>query len=385
MLQDPWSRTAQAVQQRYVDNPDLIGDLLEKIGARNITPHARGSFRSTCPLHDGDNHQAFAVWVDKGYTVWKCHTRCAARGNLATLMMKRYQASFQEAVTRLAQFAGVKIDGPILCQSIEQIEEESLASLTRRLKTKPKTEEYIFDEGMVKQAWGWWRHPDAKRAIQFLTGPVGTLTDTGEKCKGFPREIIKKFELGFVPAKQWLQHNPAKKHRQAGELNDGWFVDRVAVPWRNRTGQCIGFAGRRLDGQKYLKYQNLPLTSRGSALYGLHLPDVREAIARTREVIVVEGYCDVLRGHQHGILNITCPGGTEFSPTQLRLLAQLGVEWINIFFDGDQAGVLTSARLADQCRDVSRIRVARLPDGVDPDDLCRREDFLGGLATARPV
>ncbi|MCL2640306.1 MAG: toprim domain-containing protein [Phycisphaerales bacterium] len=375
MFVDPWRRTADCILQRYVRNPDLIRNLLERIGAEHISEDRRGGFRCACPLHHGDNQQAFAVWVDKGYTVWRCHTRCAAKGNLVTLLMRKYRARYDEAVTWLAKIVGITVKGPVMHISVEQLQEESLEMFMRRLGKKREADSpVLFDERWVHQSLSFWREPSAATAFEFLTGPRGKRLPSGEKCKGYPWEFIQKLQIGYVPTKQWLVPNPNAPNEYIG-----WFNERIAVPWRDWDGRLIGFAGRRLDGLHYNKYQNFPFTRKGSSLYGIWYPHVQAAIRSTRHAVLVEGYSDAWRAWQYGIYNVLAVGGTELVPEQIKLLARLDPDRVTIFLDSDKAGISASRKMAD-CLGARFGSVRRaFPASGDPDDMADRAAYLSGI------
>ena len=364
------------VLARYVQNPDLIRNLLERIGAQQIAEDRRGGFRCACPLHHGDNEQAFAVWVDKGYTVWRCHTRCQSKGNLVTLLMRKYQARYDQAVTWLAKVAGINISGPVLHVSEEQLQEESLEMFMRRVgRKKAGDSPVVFDEGWVQQSLGFWQEPSSATGYQFLTNPRGSKLPSGDKCKGYPWEFLQKLQIGFVPAKRWWIPDPEKPKNFIG-----WWNDRVAIPWRDWDGRLIGFAGRRLDGQNYNKFQNFPFTKKGYSLYGIWMPEVQAAIRATREVVLVEGYSDAWRAWQYGIYNVVAVGGVELVPEQIKLIGRFDLSLVTIFLDSDTAGVTASKKMAD-CLGVrfSKVRRAFPAGGGDPDDLPDREAFMSSI------
>lgn len=357
---DPWSRTAEQVMQYYIQRPDLIGRLLERLGAQNIKTEGSKGYRSTCPLHNGDSNQAFAIWFDKGFAVWRCHSRCATKGNLVTLLMKKFNASYQQSVVWLAKFAGIQISGPILQVSPEQIQEESIESLRRRLGIQKDNGVVVFPDSWLSQSQEF-QHP------YFWE-------------RGYTTEVLQKAEIGFVPAKRWVVPDPNSPSDMVG-----WFVDRISIPWRDWDGRLIGFAGRRVDGIKYQKYQNFPYTRKAHCLYGLHLPETKAAIQQSKSITIVEGYPDVWRAWQHGIWNVVAGGGTELSPPQIKLLHRFDLEYLTLYFDGDAPGVLTSRKMSDQLRDITKIRLGFCPDDKDPGDLMTRDAYLHGIVNAKHV
>ena len=351
------------MQDQYLRRPDLIRYLLERLGAQGLKAMSRG-FSSTCPLHHGDNPQAFQIWTDRGFIGWKCYTRCGGdRGDLIKLLMRKYNAPFKQAVVWLAKFAGMDISGPILHIDLPQLQEETIETLQRRLGVGPDHGPTYFNEGWITQSLAD-RHPHYYE-------------------RGFPAEVLDFYQVGFVRAPSWVLPDPEDPGK-----NMGWREDRVSIPWRDPDGKLIGFAGRRVDGIKYKKFLNFPYTKKAYSLYGIWDPRTIEAIQRERHVILVEGYGDKWRGTQLGVHNVLAAGGTEISPHQVRLLRTRfpALERVTFFFDGDPAGVLTSRRMSDQVSEVSRVYLAYCPEGKDPDDLrSSPEEYLAPVKAARPV
>ena len=374
----PWQRTAEQVLRYYVSRPELVAALLERMGAQRINRDHR-SIRCTCPLHHGDNDQAFAVWMDKGYIAWRCHTRCATKGNLVTLVMRKYHVGFEQAVAALARFAGLAISGPQLRIDPQQLREESIETLRRRLGIR-EDRAAVFTETWLADARAGWGLPlpGVVEAWHFLTGSAGSTTRWGEHCRQFTPEMLAMFEVGFVPAGRWLLPDPQDHSRRVG-----WFEDRIAIPWRDWDGRCIGFSGRRFDGQKYLKYKTFPGTKKSLALYGLHHERCRRAIAEEGHVVIVEGFTDVWRGWSLGFFNVVAAGGTELSPAQITLLRRFHLRNVVLYFDGDEAGVTSARRMADQLRNVARIRCGFPPEGKDPGDLLDAGQYGRGIVDSK--
>lgn len=378
---DPWKRTADWVLAYYLRNPDMIRNLLERLGANNIEAVGSRGFRCTCPLHHGDNDQAFAVWIDRGFTVWKCYSRCCATGNLVTLLMKKYKAPFQTAVAWLARAAGLKIDGPMLHVSPQQLHEEDITVLRKRLGIGRDEQPVVFDEAWVQQSLQGMHDPRAATAIHLLTGKHGTRTAAGDKCREFPWDVLGKFDIGFVPGGRWVLPDPQDATKRVG-----WFEDRISIPWRDWDGRCIGFAGRRHDGQDYLKYKTFPGTRRNFTFYGIHHPETKRAIVETGEVSLVEGYTDVWRAWCHGVFNVVAAGGTELGAGQIKLLRRFpDLATVTLYFDADTAGLTASRRMADQLKEAWKVKRGTPPPGLDPDDLLDRTAYLRGIAEARLV
>ncbi|MBX6341416.1 MAG: toprim domain-containing protein, partial [Thermomicrobiaceae bacterium] len=186
------------------------------------------------------------------------------------------------------------------------------------------------------------------------------------------------------------------------------FRNRLMFPIRDRDGRVVGFGGRAL-GDAQPKYLNSPQTAifdKGANLYALDL--AQDAIRRTRQVVVVEGYMDAIAAHQHGFENVVASMGTALTEAQIGLIRR-GVDRIVLALDADAAGQSATLRGLDALRDhlgevdtdrpildgprllgfertlKTDIRIARLPAGLDPDDLIRRDPETWRQAIEHPV
>ena len=158
------------------------------------------------------------------------------------------------------------------------------------------------------------------------------------------------------------------------------FRGRVMFPILDRKGQAIAFGGRILDqGEpKYLNSPETPLFHKGRVLYGLN--HAQKTARETNEIIVVEGYMDVIALAQAGISNAVAPLGTALTEDQLALLWRMAQEPI-LCFDGDNAGQRAAARAADRAIPLLKpglsLRFAWMPAGEDPDSLVRAKGAAG--------
>jgi DNA primase len=350
---------SQQVESHYSGNPDLIVHLLGQLGAANIRLE-NGQIRSTCPLHMGDREDSFVVWLDRDVPIWRCFTDCGDKGRLGKLVMKKFQCRFVEALKWLAQVGGLQVDIDGSVDISPDVLEDLAISRLNSLRGigKVQTANH-FPESMVQDSMR--RAPG-----YFLTR--------------FPQWLLQHFQVGFVPGGTWVRpdvKDPTKMQ--------GWFEDRESIPWRDIDGRLIGFAGRRIDGVKHRKYMTLPGTVKSLALYGLNDPKVRQAIIDTKELNLVEGYCDQWRAYQHEVYNTTAVGGVELSQAQLFLIRSFPLRRINIYFDGDTPGQTVAARMAEQLAETNAVFNATPPDGSDPGDLIVKEAFLQPILNATEI
>ena len=358
--QDQIELISQQVEGHYAGNPDLIVHLLGRIGANNIRLE-NGQIRSTCPVHMGDREDSFVVWLDRDVPIWRCFTDCGAKGRLATLVMRKFQCGFVDALKWLGQIGGLQVDldGHIEI-SPEIMDDLAMARMKRVCNPAGRNKvANIFPEEMVR--------------FSMQRAPAYFLTR-------YPQWLLEHFQVGFVPAGTWVRADPANPLKR-----QGWFEDRESIPWRDRGGRLIGFAGRRIDGLKHRKYMTLPGTVKSLALYGLNEPKVQQAILDTKVLHLVEGYCDFWRAYQHGIYNTVAVGGVELSPEQLAMVHEMILDKVIIYFDGDTPGQTVAARMAEQLNPIKNVFNATPPDGSDPGDLIVTEAFLQPIQNASQI
>ena len=225
--------------------------------------------------------------------------------------------------------------------------------------------------------------------------------------RGLARDILKEFRIGFAPnAKDALKTALLKKGFSEAQLleaglvikpDDGRptydrFRNRLTIPILDAKSRVIAFGARALDHDAEPKYLNSPETKlfdKGSTVF--NLARARPAAFERGELIVVEGYMDVIALHQAGFANAVATLGTAFTERQMELLWHLADEPI-VCFDGDRAGEAAAARAIDRMlpnlREGHSFRFAFLPEGSDPDDLVRAKGakaLAECLAAARPL
>ena len=225
--------------------------------------------------------------------------------------------------------------------------------------------------------------------------------------RGLKSETLKEFRIGFAPhAKEALKATLTKRGFTEAQLleagllikpDDGRpsydrFRNRLTIPILDVKSRVIGFGARALDPNAEPKYLNSPETrlfDKGSTIF--NFARARQAAFDKGELVVVEGYMDVLALHQAGFTNAVATLGTAFTERQMEQLWLLAPEPI-ICFDGDRAGEAAAARAIDRMlpmlKEGHSFRFAFLPEGMDPDDLVRSQGasaFTQCLRNARPL
>lgn len=301
-------------------------------------------------------------------------------GDIFSFVMETEGLSFPEAVEKLAGDAGLELPKPD--PQFERTAKERLG---------------LFDA--LESA--------ARLFEDALTAPAGREALSYAERRGLTRETLKEFRIGFAPnAKEALKGALLKQGFTEAQLleaglvikpDDGRptydrFRNRLAIPILDAKSRVIAFGARALDPDAEPKYLNSPETrlfDKGSTVF--NFARARQAAFDKNELVVVEGYMDVIALHQAGFAHAVATLGTAFTERQMELLWQLAPEPI-VCFDGDRAGEAAAARAIDRMlpnlREGRSFRFAFLPHGSDPDDLVRSKGaraFVEILAGARPL
>jgi len=303
---------------------------------------------------------SFTVNDEKGF--YHCFSS-QEHGDIFTFLMKTQNLSFVEAVERLAEDAGLEMP-----RQSPQEAQEAARDVTLREAVEAGC---AFFEQMLHA-------PEGRGALAYL------------RNRGLSDATIARFRLGYAPNGNLLKTkltargvkedllidtrlvSPGKDGRESFDF----FRDRVIFPILDLRGRPVAFGGRVMgEGEpKYLNSPDTPLFHKGQMLYGFSL--ARTAAGDKREVIVAEGYMDVIGLAQAGFTHAVAPLGTAMTESQLAILWRLAPEPI-LCFDGDRAGRAAALRAAERALPLLKpgfsLRFAMMPAGQDPDDICRRE------------
>ncbi len=310
-----------------------------------------------CPFHQ-EKSPSFNVDAEK--QLYYCFG-CGAGGDIFNFMMEIENLSFIEAAKALAERYRIPIpDQPI--------------TKARRKANELKDQLFTIHEWSATfYHYLLMEHPSGKGALTYF-----------EK-RGFTRATIEKFRLGYAP-QSWtaLFHFLKKKGFSDYQLEKSGLIihkkpnyydrfrNRAIFTIFNLRGQPIGFGGRVMEEGKKPKYLNSPETilfEKNQNLYGLHL--AKNHIRQTRKAIIVEGYTDVITAHQYGIENVIASLGTSLTENQAHLLSRYADE-VFIAYDADTAGQSATLRGLDILKSEDLIvKVIKLPEGNDPDELIR--------------
>ncbi len=373
------------------DRIDIVDLVSESVKLRR----SGKSYTGFCPFHHNTKTPAFAVFPDSG--TWRCFGECNEGGDIFKYIMKKEGWDFSEALKYLADRAGVTL----VPQTPErQAAEEQFGRLRALLEEAAS----FFHYSLIKT-------PAGKPALDYLLK------------RGLSAQTIEAFGLGYAPDsyEATLTHlrgqgYSTEEMSQAGMVNErdsggvyDKFRNRVTFPIRDGNGKMAGFGARILNPDDNPKFLNSPQTvlfNKSQLIYGLD--QARKAIRAKDQVVLVEGYLDVIVLHQAGYTNTVSPMGTALNEDQLRYLKKF-TRRIVLALDADAAGEKATLRGLDIARQAldhsdelvfdahgllrhearlqADVRVTTLPPGRDPDEvvLADAEEWQRILDRAKPI
>jgi DNA primase len=376
-------------------------DIVELITASGVRLRKSGrNYTGFCPFHPNKHTPAFVVWPETG--TWRCFGECNEGGDIFKFVMKKEGLDFREALRRLAERAGVELPA----YHAEAPEQKEAHEHLRKLLEDAR----IFYAAQLRQN-------------QSVLGYL-------RQSRGLSEAAIETFGLGYAPQsyEAALTHFTQRGYQEQELLDAGLvserqregqaaaaastfdrFRHRIMIPIRDENGRMAGFGARVVDPNDVPKFLNSPDTvvfSKGRLLYGLDR--ARKPIRAADQAVIVEGYLDVIALHQAGYENVVSPMGTALTEEQLRLLKRF-TRKIVLALDPDTAGQkavlrgLEAARqamdregelgfdarglLRNEARLQADLRVASMPDGLDPDEIVRRdrEEWRRLIDAAEPI
>ncbi|UTD56009.1 DNA primase [Halomonas sp. MS1] len=369
---------AGQIPQRFID--DLLGrvDVVEVVGERVQLKKAGRNYSGLCPFHQ-EKTPSFTVSADKQF--YHCFG-CGAHGNALRFLMEYDKLPFPDAVEQLASRLGLDVpregaDDP-RAQQREKKRKEGVNLL--ELAASFYRERLKMQEGQGAQ--------------RYLQG------------RGLSPDVVSTYGIGYAPGgwEALKQHLSARGigepvqveyglliHREDTGRTYDRFRDRVMFPIRDLRGRTIAFGGRVMGDEqpKYLNSPETPVFHKGRELYGLY--EARQASSKLEQLVIVEGYMDVVALAQYGINNAVATLGTATTEDHLSRLFRL-VSRVVFCFDGDRAGRQAASRALEtalpQMIDGREARFLFLPEGDDPDTLVRREGsdaFQDRVTCAMPL
>ncbi|MFA0114950.1 DNA primase [Vibrio sp. 10N.261.46.E11] len=351
------------IPRSFID--DLLArlDIVDIVDARVKLKKKGKNYGACCPFHN-EKTPSFSVSQEKQF--YHCFG-CGVHGNAIDFIMEFERLDFVEAIEELASFLG--LDVPREQRSGE-------ISTAPRANSEQKRNLYDLMGGISNFYRSQLKISANKPAIDYL------------KNRGLSGEIVQKFGIGYV-ADEWdlvRKNFGQQKEAQDMLVTGGMLIEndkgnrydrfrgRVMFPIRDRRGRVIGFGGRVLeDGTpKYLNSPETPIFHKGKELYGLY--EVLQAYREPPQILVVEGYMDVVALAQYGVDYAVASLGTATSTEQLQTLFRQ-TNTVICCYDGDRAGREAARRAMENALEFLNankvLKVLFLPDGDDPDSYIR--------------
>ena len=345
---------------------EVVGDYVQLKSAGG------GQKKGLCPFHD-EKSPSFHVTPSKGY--FHCFG-CQTGGDVIAFLMKIDHLSFTETIERLADRMGYTL------RYEEYAGGEKAPVGNRSRLVAAHAEAAKFFQNLLNTS------PDAAFGRELLTK------------RGFDRAACEAFGVGYAP-NSWdgltkhlralnftideLELAGLSKMGERGPIDK--FRNRLMWPIRDISGDVVGFGARKLasdtedQGPKYLNTSETPIYKKSQVLYGLDI--AKKEIAKKRQVVVVEGYTDVMACHLAGITTAVATCGTAFGPDHIRIIRRLLMDddafrgEVIFTFDGDAAGQKAAMRAFNEDQKfVTQTFVAVEPDGLDPCDLRQHKGDL---------
>jgi DNA primase len=366
---------AGRVRQSDVEELKAKLDIVEVVaGYVSLKPASAGSFKGLCPFHS-EKSPSFNVRSAPAF--YHCFG-CGAGGDVYKFIQEIEHVGFTEAIEKLAEKSGFQL-------TYDEGSTQESSGRARLLAANQEASAF-FSEQLQSS--------EGETAVKFLAS------------RGFDQKAISQFGIGYAP-KGWqglLDHLKAKGFTLEEAITAGLamasdkggydrFRGRVLWPIRDSNSQVLGFGARKLyeddQGPKYLNTPETPIYHKGSVLYGLDL--ARKEIIKRKEIIVVEGYTEVMACHLAGFPNAVATCGTAFGEDHIKIINRLfgtseDPASVVFTFDPDAAGEKAALRVyGDTSKFNALTFVASGPEGLDPSDLRqqRGDGAIGQMLEAR--
>ncbi|WP_372879860.1 DNA primase [Staphylococcus epidermidis] len=350
------------IDQSVIDEIKNKTDILDLV-SEYVKLEKRGrNYIGLCPFHD-EKTPSFTVSEDKQI----CHCfGCKKGGNVFQFTQEIKDVSFVEAVKDLGERVNIQVDiGQNQTNSSTKIASDEL----KMIEMNELIKDY-YHYALMKTVEG-------EEALNYLHE------------RGFTDDLIKEREIGYAPDNSHFCHDFLEKKGydielafEAGLLSRNEenftyfdrFRNRIMFPLKNGQGRIVGYSGRTYTDQepKYLNSPETPIFQKRRILYNLN--KARKFIRKQDEIILLEGFMDVIKSDYAGLKQVVASMGTQLSQEHITFLQKL-TQNVTLMFDGDYAGkeatLKTGQALLNQGLNVY---VVQLPSGMDPDDYIRKYD-----------
>lgn len=336
------------IPQNIIDQILNETDIIQVIDEYVPLKKTGANFKACCPFHN-EKSPSFVVSPQK--QIYHCFG-CGVGGNVLSFVMNYEKLTFPASVEILAERLNIEIPKDHRQKQKDEglerffkINSYAQWFFSEQLKSSPGTLQYIQSRGLSASIVETYQLGFAPDEYQKLTPFL--------KSKNVPMDLAQS--LGLI------------KKRDSGGFYD-FYRNRLTFPIRNNRGHIIGFGGRTLgDAQaKYINSPESPVYNKSRELYGLF--EARKEISHRDQVVIVEGYIDVLACAQLDIPHAVAPLGTSLTTDQVKILNRYSTDLV-LMFDGDSAGKKAAVKAMQTCfAQGIHPRVCLLPDGRDPGD-----------------
>ncbi len=352
---------AGIIPPEIVEQVRHASDIVDVVGGYVPLKKSGAKFKALSPFQ---KEKTPSFYVDPTRQIFKCFSS-GHGGDVFKFLMLMENMTFPEAIRRLAQRAGIVIPE---------------ASGLHDPLARSRREELLALNAAVAAWWQKLLHSDpaAEPARAYL------------RSRDFPDSLAEEFGLGYAPdsfdaTMKWAQNTGYSMEAletarlvatsESGRTYD-FFRGRLMIPVHDDSGQVVAFSGRLLDpeakAQKYVNSPETPVFIKSRILFGLN--KTKRAIIEAESAILCEGQIDLMRCWQKGIRNVVAPQGTAFTEQHARLLKRAARKEVVICFDADRAGQNAAQKTIDVLlKEDLQVRIARIPQGEDPDSLLRKQ------------
>jgi DNA primase len=333
------------IKPESIENLKSIIDIVDVISNYLQLKKEGSNYKALCPFHS-EKTPSFVVSPTK--QIYHCFG-CGASGDAIKFVMEMEKLSYPEAIEKLASMYNFKLD---YTSSKSFVKLDVLESVNN-----------YYISNLYKN----------KTALEYL------------KQRGLKDSTIEKFSLGYAPDKetQIKYFKNAKLDFKAlnelGVLVNGEYprlIERITFPIFSPSNKIIAFGGRTIINHpaKYINFTNTKIFNKSKTLYGLNF--AREHILRKKEIIIVEGYMDVIMLHQAGYNTAVATLGTALTIEHLPIIKKLNAK-VNILYDSDTAGINAALKASKMLyREFFEGKVILLEGGKDPADIVKEDGNL---------
>ena len=314
-----------------------------------LTPKGKNYF-GVCPFHD-DNNPSMSVSPSR--QIYKCFS-CGATGTVFKFIMDYENVSFLEAVKKVADMGGISVNIGKVTKKQNHTELHQIYDLSLKF--------YINNLNTV----------GGKEAKEYL------------KNRNIDEETIKEFQIGLSLKHDVLSKILIKKFKPDEVLKSGLigkndygyydlFYDRIMFPLYDLNGNPVAYSGRiynKQDTSKYFNTRETEIFKKGELLYNYHR--AKDIARKKNQIIIMEGFMDVIRAYTVGIKNVIAMMGTAVTETQAHLIKRMAKDII-LCFDGDEAGAKATMSCSNELLKIGVTpKIIRLEDNLDPDEYIQK-------------